>query len=150
MNLKPLTVVALTSVFAAVGVSASPSDTRPTLPPVAQCCVDLKDHIVYFDFDQSTLTPDGLSVVQEASKYALDYRATREVIVAHADTSGSAAYNMRLSERRSKAVAEAMVAFGVPAASLDVRWKGKSDPAVQTGDGVREPLNRRAKIDVLF
>jgi OOP family OmpA-OmpF porin len=31
-----------------------------------------------------------------------------------------------------------------------VDWKGKSEPAVQTGDGVKEPLNRRATIDINF
>ncbi|MEO7027659.1 MAG: hypothetical protein ABI056_08905, partial [Caulobacteraceae bacterium] len=39
---------------------------------------------------------------------------------------------------------------GVPQSNLDVSWKGKSDPAVQTGDGVKEPLNRRATIHLAF
>jgi len=43
-----------------------------------------------------------------------------------------------------------LVANGIAQAALDVSWKGKSDPAVQTGDGVKEPLNRRAVIDVDF
>ena len=60
------------------------------------------------------------------------------------------AYNIRLSERRAKATADGLVTLGVPAASLDVSWKGKSEPAVQTGDGVKEPLNRRATIKILF
>ena len=29
-------------------------------------------------------------------------------------------------------------------------WKGESEPAVQTGDGVKEPLNRRATISINF
>jgi OOP family OmpA-OmpF porin len=60
------------------------------------------------------------------------------------------AYNLRLSERRAKATADGLVSLGVPAASLDVSWKGKSEPAVKTGDGVKEPLNRRASIEVVF
>jgi hypothetical protein len=31
-----------------------------------------------------------------------------------------------------------------------VDWKGKTDLAVQTPDGVREPLNRRATITLNF
>ena len=46
--------------------------------------------------------------------------------------------------------ADQLVADGVPQQTLDVSWKGKSEPAVQTGDGVKEPLNRRATIDVQF
>jgi hypothetical protein len=33
---------------------------------------------------------------------------------------------------------------------MDVSWKGKSDLAVATPDGVKEPLNRRATIKVTF
>jgi outer membrane protein OmpA-like peptidoglycan-associated protein len=57
---------------------------------------------------------------------------------------------MRLSERRAKAVADALVGLGVAQTKLSVDWKGEKDLAVQTPDGVKEPLNRRATIDVNF
>jgi outer membrane protein OmpA-like peptidoglycan-associated protein len=60
------------------------------------------------------------------------------------------AYNVRLSERRAKVVADALVALGVQQSILSVDWKGKTDLAVQTPDGVREPLNRRATITINF
>ena len=69
-------------------------------------------------------------------------------VVGHADTSGSAAYNVRLSERRSKAVADALVAAGVQQTALSVDWRGESQPAVPTPDGTKEPLNRRTTINV--
>jgi outer membrane protein OmpA-like peptidoglycan-associated protein len=72
------------------------------------------------------------------------------VVVGYTDTSGSVAYNLRLSERRAKATADQLVADGVAQSTIDASWKGKSDPAVATGDGVKEPLNRRATIDVQF
>jgi outer membrane protein OmpA-like peptidoglycan-associated protein len=71
-----------------------------------------------------------------------------EVVVAYADTAGSTAYNLRLSERRAKAAADALVALGVPPAGIQTSWKGEADPAVDTGDNVREPLNRRVTIHV--
>jgi OOP family OmpA-OmpF porin len=43
-------------------------------------------------------------------------------------------------------VADALVGLGVSQSIVSVDWKGKSDLAVQTPDGVREPLNRRATI----
>ncbi len=125
---------------------SAPPPPPPPPPPVYEA----KDFIVYFPFDQYVLTPEAQSVVQEAAKYATDGHASKEVVVGHTDTSGSVAYNMRLSERRAKATADALVNLGVPASSLDVSWKGKSEPAVQTGDGVKEPLNRRATIHVQF
>ena len=71
-------------------------------------------------------------------------------MVGHADTSGSAAYNVRLSERRARSVADALVGLGVNPGIVTADWRGETEPAVQTGDGVREPLNRRASINVGF
>ena len=106
--------------------------------------------MVYFPWDQYILTPEAQSVVQQSADYAKEGNATHIVIVGHTDTSGGFAYNMRLSERRAKATADQLVADGIAQTVLDVSWKGKSEPAVQTGDGVKEPLNRRAVIDVDF
>jgi OOP family OmpA-OmpF porin len=41
-------------------------------------------------------------------------------------------------------------AQGVAADALAVDWKGESAPAVATGDGVKEPLNRRSTISINF
>ena len=82
--------------------------------------------------------------------YAMQGNATQVVVVGYTDTSGSVRYNLRLSERRAKTVSDAIVAMGVNQSLLSVDWKGKSDPAVATGDGVKEPLNRRATIDINF
>ena len=110
-----------------------------------------KEFIVYFPFDQYVLTPDAQSVVQEAGQYATgDQVSTHVTVVGHTDTSGGFAYNMRLSERRAKATADQLVADGVAQSVLDVSWKGFTEPAVQTGPGVKEPLNRRAVISVNF
>jgi outer membrane protein OmpA-like peptidoglycan-associated protein len=112
--------------------------------------MEAKEFIVYFPFDQYILTPEAQTVVSEAASYATGGNANRVVVVGHADTSGSAAYNVRLSERRAKAVADALVGAGVNSSVLSVDWKGESAPAVATGDGVKEPLNRRATVDISF
>ena len=107
--------------------------------------------MVYFPFDQYVLTPDAQSVITEGAQYATGDQVSNKVtVVGHTDTSGSVAYNLRLSERRAKATADGLVALGVPQGILDVSWKGKSDLAVPTPDGVKEPLNRRATIHIAF
>jgi outer membrane protein OmpA-like peptidoglycan-associated protein len=89
-------------------------------------------------------------VVQQAAQYAMQGGATQVVVVGHADTSGSLRYNQRLSERRAKAVADALVGLGVNQSLMQVDWKGETMPAVATGDGVKEPLNRRSTININF
>ena len=111
---------------------------------------EAKEFIVYFPFDQFSLTTEAQAVVQQAADYSKTGNATKIVVVGHTDTSGSVKYNLRLSERRAKAVADSLTAAGVQSSILSVDWKGKSEPAVQTGDGVKEPLNRRATININF
>ena len=127
--------------------SPPPPPPPPAPPPPAY---EAKQFIVYFPFDQYVLTPEAQTVVQEAANYASAGHATQVVVVGHADTSGSATYNVRLSERRAKAVADALVGLGVAQTALSVDWKGESQPAVPTADGVKEPLNRRSTIDINF
>ncbi len=111
---------------------------------------EAKQFVVYFPFDQSVLTTDAQAVVQAAANYALQGKATQLVVVGHTDTSGSVKYNLALSERRAKVVADSLVGLGVAKEKLSVDWKGKSDLAVPTPNGVKEPLNRRSTIDVNF
>ena len=106
--------------------------------------------MVYFPFDQYVLTPEAQAVVQQAADYAKGGGATKIVVTGHTDTSGSDKYNQKLSERRAKAVADGLVSLGVNATALAVDWKGESAPAVATGDGVKEPLNRRSTVSINF
>jgi hypothetical protein len=106
------------------------------------------DHTVFFAHGSARLTAEARAIIDQA---AADYAATGETsvsLVGHTDTSGSAEYNMGLSERRARAVADALVASGVPASSMTAAWRGETEPAVATGDGVREPLNRRVEITI--
>ena len=75
---------------------------------------DPRDYVIYFPWDQYVITPEAQTVLQDAAKYASDGHATKEIVVGYTDTSGSVAYNLRLSERRAKATADALVALGVP------------------------------------
>lgn len=122
----------------------------PPPPPPPAPTYEAREFIVYFEFDKSDLTSDAQAVVQAAADYAKAGGAARVVVVGHTDTSGSAAYNIRLSERRAKTVADALAGLGVDGSKLAVDWKGESAPAVATGDGVKEPLNRRSTIDITF
>ncbi|WGF90004.1 OmpA family protein [Marinivivus vitaminiproducens] len=107
------------------------------------------DYTVFFNFDQSTLTPEGRQVVSDA---AASYQRTGEAaisIAGHADSAGSAEYNQRLSERRAAAVQDALIDAGVPASSIGtVTGVGESDPLVATADGVPEARNRRVVIAI--
>ena len=74
----------------------------------------------------------------------------------NANTSGSAAYNQRLSQRRAEAVRDYLVAQGLPAARLQAQGKGASEPKVRDcRQKVRKDLvaclapNRRVELEPL-
>ena len=68
------------------------------------------------------------------------------MLAGHADRSGSASYNVGLSQRRADAVRAYLAGRGVPDGSISTSAFGEERPLVQTEDGVREPQNRRVEI----
>ena len=109
-----------------------------------------REFVVYFDWDRSDLTAEAQQVVTAAANHAKSGSPTRVLIVGHTDTSGSAQYNVGLSQRRSRTVADALVAQGVSGGVIQLDARGETELARPTADGVREPLNRRATIDINF
>jgi OOP family OmpA-OmpF porin len=103
-------------------------------------------YLVFFAWDQADLSPVALSVLDQVQADYLRGRPARLVIAGHADRSGSASYNLSLSERRARAVARELAQRGIPGNALDVRCLGETQPRVPTEDGVREPQNRRVEI----
>jgi OOP family OmpA-OmpF porin len=71
-------------------------------------------------------------------------------VVGHTDTSGSAQYNVGLSERRASVVRDALIAGGLAAGAITTDARGETDLATPTRDGVREPLNRRTAVTITF
>jgi OOP family OmpA-OmpF porin len=103
----------------------------------------------YFDFDSWTLTAEDLTVITNAINTARTGGQTHITVVGHTDTSGSAAYNQRLSVRRANVVVEAMVDMGARRAAIQASGVGETDLAVQTPDNTKEARNRRTVIDLI-
>jgi len=103
------------------------------------------NYTVYFEFNKSNLTGDAQHIISEAAA-AAKHGPARIVVDGYTDLAGTAQYNMGLSVRRANAVKAALVADGIPASRISVHGFGKTNPAVPTPDGVREPRNRRAVV----
>lgn len=102
--------------------------------------------LVFFGLNESRLTPEAQEVVAKAAQEFKATGAARIVATGHTDTTGSAAYNLALSERRAEAVADELVRLGVPATAITTVGEGQENLLVPTGDGVNEPQNRRVEI----
>lgn len=104
--------------------------------------------LVFFDWNRANLTPEAMEIVRTVAKTAKAAPFRQIVAVGHTDTSGSASYNQGLSERRAAAVANALVRLGIAPEKIATKGVGERDPLVPTGDGVREPQNRRVSITI--
>jgi OOP family OmpA-OmpF porin len=125
-------------------VTAAPPAPAPAPAPAPSLADSV--YFVFFDFDRSTITPAAQDIINTVVSDFRRNNAAGVSVVGHTDTSGAPAYNQRLSERRATAVRDALVRGGVPANAVTTAGRGEEQPLIATGDGVREPSNRRAEI----
>jgi OmpA-OmpF porin, OOP family len=118
-----------------------PPPAPPPPPPPAQ-----HDFIVFFPWNSAVVTPDGRQIVEAAAAAIKAGPPGSVAVTGYTDTSGSPAYNQKLSVRRADGVAAALARAGVPRSELDVSGRGENDLRVPTAPGVREPHNRRVEI----
>lgn len=106
------------------------------------------EYIVTFGLDQTTLTDQDRRVIAQAAQEFRETGSARITVTGYSDTSGSATYNLGLSQRRAEVVADELEREGVPATSIVTVGRGEENLLVATADGVREPRNRRVEIVV--
>ena len=133
-----------TLIAAAVVLSACCKAPVTAMPPASP--VPPESYMVFFDFDKSNVTPEAAGIIAAAAENAKTAGNTVISVTGHTDTVGSQTYNMKLSLRRADAVKAELERNGIPSSQVAVYGKGKADLLVPTGDGVREPQNRRAVI----
>jgi outer membrane protein OmpA-like peptidoglycan-associated protein len=134
--------------IAEVESAGSQVAATPAAPPPAPAPEPAKptNYLVFFDWDKADITPAAREVLQTFETDLKQSGKQNVIAIGHTDTSGSAGYNMGLSQRRAKAVERALEKMDVPAADITTEARGETEPLVPTGDGVREPQNRRVEL----
>jgi len=129
---------------------AGPEEPPPPPPPPAEPPPPppTSHFLIFFGFNKCNITAEADNVLSEAVAAAKSMGSASIEIVGHTDTSGSARYNQKLSECRSHAAKSNMVGKGIPDGAISATGKGETELMVQTGDGVKEPQNRRATVDL--
>ena len=111
-------------------------------PPAPQPLV----FVVFFEFNQAALTPEGQHVAQQAASAFQQEGASSIELTGYTDLTGKNHYDIDLSRRRAIAVRNYLVQLGVPVEAIATNWHGKDDPRVPNPG--REPQNRRVEIDI--
>ena len=122
------------------------SAPAPMAEPVKASPAIPADYLVFFDWNKTDITKEARKIINDAATAAGITKPITIAITGHTDTSGSPAYNLKLSERRAEAVKAELVLRGVNPALIRTVGKGESELLVPTANDVREPSNRRAQI----
>lgn len=82
---------------------------------------------ILFGFDKTTIAPQQEYKLTEIADFVKE-TGVPVVVIGYSDMTGNADYNLALSERRAKAVAEALVnEYGVASDKVTVEWEGATD-----------------------
>ena len=104
---------------------------------------------VYFDFDEATLKPEGMAVLNGAAALLQKHERVVVEVAGHTDSKGSDEYNQGLSERRANSVKDYLVRKGVKASRLSARGYGESRPVASNDTEEGRAENRRVELVVL-
>ncbi len=126
--------------------NAAPPPVIAEAPPPQPQREAPRTYLVFFDWDRADLTDRARQIIAEAAQATTRTQVTRIMVNGYTDTSGTARYNQGLSVRRAQNVAAELVRQGVPRDAISTQGFGETNPLVSTGDGVREPQNRRVQI----
>ncbi len=132
-------------------MAPKPKPVAKKAPPKPKPPKAYEKHVIYFPHDSATVDGSGVKAVNKAV-LSIDAAAPRKVIVSgYTDRLGLRKYNMRLGVRRAKAVSALLQKNSSSdlGGIVETRSFGETHNAVETGDAVREPKNRRVKIDII-
>ena len=99
---------------------------------------------VFFESDQSTLTPQARATLDNQAQWLQRYTQYTFTIEGHADERGTREYNIALGARRAQTVREYLTARGVNAQRMRTISYGKERPVAVCDDISCWSQNRRA------
>lgn len=130
-------------------VTPSPVATSPHAYPVAPQGLRWGwQDAVLFQFDKAQLQKRFHASLNNVVSTLHRYPDVNVLITGHADNTGDAAYNRRLSERRVKAVADFLQNKGIPSQRIVTQSLGEERP---TGSNAcPEDRQRNRRVDLAF
>ncbi len=108
---------------------------------------------VYFDFDKSTLRPEGKEALNEVVTKLNKYQSLEVLLTAHTDSRGSDEYNFSLSDRRAKSAIDYIIEQGIAENRLSSKGYGETQLVNECSNGVpcskeKHQQNRRVELEV--
>ena len=99
-----------------------------------------------FEVDSTRIQPAFDPVLDKIARIINKYGKTHLTIIGHTDSTGSRAYNQKLSERRAESVARALRARGVIPERITTAGAGEDRPRASNATPEGRRKNRRVEI----
>jgi outer membrane protein OmpA-like peptidoglycan-associated protein len=103
---------------------------------------------VTFDLNSAVVRPALYNDLDRIATIMIKYPQTAIVVAGNTDSTGSEAYNQKLSERRAESVKNLLVQQGVQADRIDAVGYGESRPVATNATPEGRRLNRRVEIRI--
>ena len=114
-----------------------PRETPPRVPTedeifAGKSLADLNAEMplkpVFFELDSFHLNDAARPILQKGSEWMKRWMSTKVMVEGHADSRGTAEYNLALGSRRAAAVRDYLVSLGIGADRIQIVSKGKESP----------------------
>jgi len=127
---------------------AAPRAAAPVAPVATSSKVTLLADAL-FDFDKSTLKPEGVQKLNGLVQKLKDVTVEVIIVVGFTDSVGTLDYNKKLSLRRAEAVKAHLVKNGIETSRVYTEGKAYAEPVGDNKTAVGRALNRRSVIEVV-
>lgn len=105
---------------------------------------------VHFETEKYNITSTSEVILTKLANILKEYPDTNVLVVGHTDSSGSAGYNMSLSERRANAVTTYFVNNkGLSSSRFTTTWFGEDQPIADNSTVEGRAKNRRVNIAIV-
>ncbi len=104
---------------------------------------------IRFDFDKSTLRPEDKQVLSRIAGILSTLKGYQIYVYGYTDDIGTREYNLKLSERRAKAVYDYLVQNGLDPNIMTTKGFGEADPLVPGSSPEARAINRRVEIGIV-
>lgn len=103
---------------------------------------------IFFDHDSAVLGADSFPELDRVIVLLNENPGIRIQISGHTDNTGDAAYNLKLSEYRARAILDYLILKKIAASRLSARGYGESKPARPNDSEENRKFNRRVEFKI--
>lgn len=104
---------------------------------------------VTFAFNSYVFQPKFNQVLDSVALVLQKYDETKVLVTGYTDNVGSKAYNLQLSQKRAKAVADYLQLRGISASRMTVSGMGMANPIAPNDTEAGREQNRRVEITII-